>query len=63
MILFMILDQKSSGSRPDRTTENQPLTMKFVGGFLFLAKKGLNVGKTKKNSHQKLLFILPIILT
>jgi len=40
----MILDQKSSGSKPDRTTENQPLTICFVGGFLFLANDLANGG-------------------
>jgi hypothetical protein len=34
----MILDQKSSGSKPDGTTENQPLTIDFVSGFLFVAR-------------------------
>jgi len=34
---IMILDQKSLGSRPNRTTKNQPLTIQFAGGFLFLA--------------------------
>ena len=31
----MILDQKSSGSKPDRTTGNQSLTIRFVGDFLY----------------------------
>ena len=38
MATRLILDQKSSGSRPDGTTDNQPLTIDIVGGFLFVAR-------------------------
>jgi len=34
----ILLDQKSSGSRPDGTTDNQPLAIYIVSGFLFVAR-------------------------
>ena len=55
----MILDQKSLGSRPNRTTENQPLTMNFVGGFLFLAKKRPKCRQNEKKKLTPKAFIYP----
>jgi len=48
----LILDQKSSGSKPDGTTDNQSLTIHFVGDFSLLPGSCQVFGEVKNISIQ-----------